>query len=86
MEYLFVIWLFISLFGSFLMIIDKQLAIHHKKRISEKTLILTAALGAASFMWITMYLIHHKTRHIKFTAGLPLLMVLHGLLLFIGLR
>ncbi|MBP3399743.1 MAG: DUF1294 domain-containing protein [Erysipelotrichaceae bacterium] len=86
MEYLFVIWLFISLFGSFLMIIDKQHAIHHKKRISEKTLILTAALGAASFMWITMYLIHHKTRHIKFTAGLPLLMVLHGLLLFIGLR
>lgn len=82
MESLFIVWLTISLTGTLLMIIDKSLAVsHQKKRISERTLILTAACGAALSMWITMYLIRHKTKHIKFVAGLPVLAGVHLLLL-----
>ena len=86
MQICFLLWLILSLSGALLMIIDKVCAIHHKKRISEKTLILTAALGAALVMWIVMYLIHHKTLHKKFTIGLPVLILLHGILLFIWMH
>ena len=85
MNYLFLLWLSVSCIGALMMIIDKINAKLHKKRISEKTLILTACFGASLFMWITMYLIHHKTKHIKFTFGLPFIASVQLFLIFICL-
>lgn len=86
MEILFLLWLVINVTGLSFMIVDKQLAIHHKKRISEKTLILIACFGGALLMWIGMYLIHHKTKHLQFTAGLPLITAVHFILIYLLLK
>lgn len=83
---IFLLWLSISVLGFLMMAIDKHQAIKHKKRISENTLILTACLGAALFMWLSMYLLHHKTKHPKFFIGLPLIAVIQGILLILSLH
>ena len=62
-----------SLISVVITALDKSRARNHGKRISESTLLYLAALGGAPLMFITMLLIHHKTRHIKFMLGLPLM-------------
>ena len=86
METFFLVWLIINLIGSFMMMIDKYNAIHKKKRISEKTLILTSCFGGAMLMWITMYLIHHKTKHLHFVILFPLCTVIHLMIFYLLLR
>ena len=54
----------LSLFG-----IDKWKAKHTKWRISEKTLLLVAAIGGSIGAWVGMKLWHHKTQHKKFKYG-----------------
>ncbi len=66
-----------SVLGFVLMGIDKQLAKGGMRRISEKTLLGTGALGGAAGAWLAMALFHHKTRHKVFSLGLPVLTVLH---------
>lgn len=47
-----------------------------KNRVRENVLLLIGALGGAVSMYITMKLIRHKTRHKKFMAGLPIILIL----------
>ena len=87
MEVLLIFWLIINVIGSLLMILDKHNAICKKKRISEKTLILISCFGGALFMWISMYLIHHKTKHLKFVIGVPVILFCQiGIFLYYLLR
>ena len=86
MGIILIIWLIINVFGSLMMMIDKYNAIHKKKRISEKTLILTSCFGGAMLMWITMYLIHHKTKHLHFVILFPLCTVIHLMIFYLLLR
>lgn len=72
-----------SLLGFVLMGIDKQLSKWGMRRISEKTLLGTGALGGAAGSWLAMALFHHKTRHRAFSVGLPVLAVLHGALFIV---
>ena len=51
-------------------------AIKHRYRISEFTLMLFSALGGSVAMLLTMLLIHHKTRHVKFMVGIPVIIIL----------
>lgn len=60
----------LSLFG-----IDKWKAKHTKWRISEKTLLLVAAIGGSIGAWVGMKLWHHKTQHKKFKYGVPLIFI-----------
>ena len=55
--------------GALLLVIDKKRARRHMRRIPEKRLLWIGFLGGAPVMLMTMYLIHHKTRHKKFTIG-----------------
>ena len=55
---------------------DKRRAIKHRYRISEFTLMLFSALGGSVAMLLTMLLIHHKTRHVKFMVGIPVIIIL----------
>lgn len=61
----------INLVAVFITKYDKHKARHGGWRVPEKTLLAVAVLGGSLAMWITMYKIHHKTRHHKFTVGLP---------------
>lgn len=64
---------------------DKLCAKKHSWRVKERTLMLIATLGGSVGMYITMQLIRHKTRHLKFMLGIPLIMILQiALILFIG--
>lgn len=62
---------------------DKAAAKKHMRRISEKTLIAMAfALGSLG-IWLGMSLFRHKTRHRKFTIGVPLAFVANALIVFL---
>ena len=56
---------------------DKIAAKHATKhRIRERTLLLLSALGGSVAMLAMMLLIRHKTRHVKFMLGIPLIIIL----------
>lgn len=50
---------------------DKKRAEKRKWRVPEATLLLICAIGGSPAMYITMRLIHHKTRKKKFMVGIP---------------
>ena len=74
---LFVYFIIISAVGIFMTIKDKSAAKFRGKRVAESTLISLGFLGAAFPMFVTMNIIHHKTKHAKFMLGLPLYAILH---------
>jgi len=61
---------------------DKRRAIYGKWRIKESTLWLIAVLGGSLFMQISMSLFRHKTRHLPFRVGMPLISLIHILIIF----
>ena len=61
----------ISVISVIMTVCDKLFAIYNKHRISENALMCAASLGGACAMLITMLVIRHKTKHIKFMAGIP---------------
>lgn len=63
----------INIIGIILTYADKQFAINHKKRVSEKNLFTIAFLGGAISIYCLMNFIRHKTMHKKFMVGLPLI-------------
>ena len=69
-----------------LMLTDKLKAKKGAWRIPEATLLGTAALGGSIGAIAGMYLFRHKTRHIKFTLGLPLILVLQLAVVFLLIR
>lgn len=66
----------INLIGFFIMGIDKRKAIKNKWRVPERTLFLIAFLFGSVGILIGMYLFHHKTRHLKFALGIPVILVI----------
>jgi len=78
--------LLISLLAIIFTIIDKKRAINLQWRIPEKTLLLIAILGGSIAMYITMNLIRHKTKHIKFYLGLPLIIVTQVIIIILIYR
>ena len=65
----------ISIVTVILTVYDKNAARKGKYRISESSLIVCGVFGGAAAEFITMLIIRHKTRHIKFMLGLPLIIV-----------
>ena len=59
-----------------LMLADKHKAKKNLWRIPEATLMTVAALGGSVGSLLGMYTVRHKTRHPKFTVGIPLLLAL----------
>lgn len=59
---------------------DKDKARKRRDRVPEKTLFLLAAIGGALGVLAAMYVRRHKTRHISFVVGIPVLLVLNAVL------
>lgn len=66
----------VNLVGFALMGIDKRKAIKHAWRVLEATLFLSAILGGSIGAWLGMYTFRHKTKHLRFVVGIPLIFVL----------
>ena len=65
-----------------LMYIDKQKAKKHKWRISENTLMFLSIIGGSIGGLCGMYAFHHKTKHPKFSLGIPVILIIQFLLVF----
>jgi uncharacterized membrane protein YsdA (DUF1294 family) len=75
----------INLLGWLLMGIDKRRARRHTWRIKESTLFIAALLGGAAGCYAGMYMFRHKTRHVRFVWGIPIILLLElFLLVFYG--
>ena len=66
--------------GFLLMLADKLKAKRGAWRIPEATLMGIAAMGGSVGSLAGMYCFRHKTRHIKFTLGIPLVLIIQILL------
>lgn len=79
---LILLYLFVANVVTFVIFgIDKHKAIKHEWRIPEGSLMGFAALGGALGALLGMKFYRHKTRHAKFTVGVPLILVIHIFLL-----
>lgn len=80
---LFLIYLcIINALALLLMLIDKQKARKNKWRIPEKTLLGCCAMGGSLGGLLGMYLFRHKTKHIRFMIGIPLMLILQLVAVF----
>ena len=67
----------ISLISIVVCMYDKFAAKHNPRhRTRERTLLLLSALGGSVAMYATMQLIRHKTKHVKFMLGIPVIFLL----------
>ena len=68
-------FLTINALGFLLMLADKHRARKNRWRIPEATLMGVAVLGGSIGSLIGMYTARHKTKHPKFTVGIPLILI-----------
>ena len=66
--------LLINAIGFILMLVDKIKAKKNLWRIPEGTLFLVAVIGGSIGSILGMYTFRHKTKHIKFIVGMPLIL------------
>ena len=78
---------FINVLTFLLYGIDKWKARRGKWRIPEETLIWLAIVGGSIGALLGMYLFRHKTRHKRFTLGIPAIFLIQmGLFYYFILR
>ena len=75
MKYFFLYLLLINAAAFLLMLIDKQKARKNRWRIPERTLMLSALFGGSIGALFGMYTFRHKTKHLKFTLGIPAILI-----------
>ena len=80
MKLIFIYFLLINLLSFILMYVDKKRAILHKWRISEKSFFILCILGGSLGEILGIYTFRHKTKHLKFTLGFPLILIIQLLI------
>jgi len=75
------VYLIMNLIGLIVMKVDKERAKKHQYRISENTLWLIAVFGGAVGTTAGMQLFRHKTKHVSFKFGFPILAIAEVILL-----
>lgn len=84
MKYILIYFIIMNLIAFSLMGIDKYKAIHHKWRIPEKTLFMSAIIGGSIGSILGMYTFRHKTKHTTFVVGMPAIFIIQlAILIFI---
>ena len=86
MKFLYIYLIIINIIAIIVTIHDKLAAVRGSWRVKERTLLLIAALGGSPAMLPTMLIIRHKTRKQKFMAGIPLIMLVQVIILFLVLH
>ena len=74
MKLLLVYLLIINALAFVLMLADKYKAKKNLWRIPEATLFLVAAIGGSIGSILGMYTFRHKTKHVSFLLGMPLIL------------
>jgi len=81
MEYLLCYLLIINALAFLLMYADKRKARKNQWRIPERVLLGTALIGGSLGAMAGMQMFRHKTKHLKFVIGVPVMLAGHILLL-----
>ena len=80
---IFILYLsIINILSFIVMFIDKTLARLQKYRIPERFLFSCAILLGALGIYFGMFAFRHKTKHVKFTVGIPLIIILNILTIY----
>ena len=82
-QILLVYFLLINALGFLLMLVDKIKAKRNLWRIPEATLMGVAAIGGSIGTIAGMKLFRHKTKHVKFYIGLPVILALQIVLIYL---
>lgn len=72
----------INIISFFIMLYDKKQAIYHNFRISEKTIFIISLLLGGIGTYVGMYVFRHKTKHLKFKIGIPIVIILNIISVF----
>ena len=86
MKFIFVYIVFTNILLFTLMAIDKQKAKLRQWRISEKTLFILALIGGSIGGILGIYTFRHKTKHLKFTLGFPIIFLFQLISIFLFLN
>ena len=78
MNYIFEYWAAVNIIGFVMFGYDKFLAKARQRRLPEATLMTISFIGGAVGCWLGMMFFRHKTRKLKFSFGLPVIIVLHA--------
>lgn len=70
----------VNLVALFLYGTDKYRAVKHQWRIPERTLIGMALFGGGVGAYLGMRVFHHKTKHPKFSIGVPAIIVIEAII------
>jgi len=73
----------VNALGLLIMHHDKYLARNKKWRVAEKTLLGIAVIGGSVGCLLGMYSARHKTRHLSFTLGIPLILAVQIVIFFL---
>ncbi|MGE5578760.1 MAG: DUF1294 domain-containing protein [Bacillota bacterium] len=76
----------ISLVAVILTVRDKSTARRNTLRVPERTLLIVSALGGSVAMILTMLVVRHKTRRVKFMVGIPLMIIVQAALVIFALN
>jgi len=83
------LWIYLGIINCALFItmgIDKLKAIKKAWRVPEATLFMMAILGGALGGTFGMYCFRHKTKHLKFQIGFPLLTIIEAVLFVLYIK
>ncbi|HHV96736.1 MAG TPA: DUF1294 domain-containing protein [Clostridiaceae bacterium] len=82
LEIIIIVLLLVNLFGFVLVAMDKRRAKKRMWRIPEKSFFIISALGGFPGVYTGLFIFRHKTKHIKFTIGLPLIFIIQLVILY----
>ena len=87
MKFILIYLLIVNAAGFLLMLVDKFKAKKNLWRIPEATLMGAALIGGSIGCLAGMYTVRHKTKHIKFVVGIPLILAAQiGLVIWLLVR
>ena len=86
MKFIFIYVFFTNLLLFILMGLDKRKAKLNHWRISEKTLFSLALMGGSIGGILGIYTFRHKTKHLKFTLGFPIIFLFQVIFIFLFLN
>lgn len=81
-KHLILYLIIINIIEFIIMGLDKLLAIKHKYRIPEFTLLFLSAIGGSIGAIVGMFFFHHKTKKLKFKILFPLFLILHFIIIY----
>ncbi|PKM94281.1 MAG: DUF1294 domain-containing protein [Firmicutes bacterium HGW-Firmicutes-1] len=79
------LYIFINVLAFIAFGIDKLKAIRHQWRIPEKTLLLLSLVGPTGSL-LSMLLFRHKIKKLKFILLVPIFLLIHITIWFLGIR